>query len=68
MEIKNKLAVTRGGGKGIRREGRGRGKQREPNRGLMGTDNMGKVTVGVRGGDKAGEGNGEKGRTTVTEQ
>ena len=37
------------------------------NRGLTGTDNEGGLTVGV-GADGAGESNGEKGGTTVTEQ
>ena len=48
MEIKNKLTVMKGevtnGG-----ESRGRGKQRNMNRGLTGTDNVEGLTVGVAG-------------------
>ena len=47
-------------------ERRGRGKQRNMNRGLMGTDNGG-IDCGSRGYG-VGESNGEKGGTTVTEQ
>ena len=43
-------------------ERRGRDKQRNMNRGHMGTDNWGRLTVGV------GCSNGEKGGMTVIEQ
>lgn len=45
---------------------KGRGKQKNRNRGLMGMD-KGWLTVGV-GGDSAMESKGEKGWTTTTEQ
>ena len=45
---------------------KGRGKERNMNRGLMGTDNEG-IGCGSRG-DRVGENNGVKGGTTVTEQ
>ena len=49
-------------------ESRGRGKQRNTNRGLMGTDNRGGDRLWELGEDRAEESNGEKGVTTVTEQ
>ena len=44
-----------------------RGKQRNMNRELMGTDNVGGLTVGV-GKDRVGVSNGEKGGISVTKQ
>ena len=52
---------------GDNREKRGKGKQRNMNRGLMGTDNEGGLTVGV-GEDGVGVNNWGKCGTTVTEQ
>ena len=48
-------------------ERRRRRNPRNMNRGLLGMDNEEGLTVGVGGGEE-GESNGEKGRTTVTEQ
>ena len=66
LEIRNKLTVTRVE-KGGRYGGqKGKGKQRNVNRRLMGMDNVGGLTVGV-GRDGVGVSNREKDRTTVTE-
>ena len=46
MEIKNKLIVTRGEGGGIVEGRRGRCKQGNTNRGLMGMVNIGGVAIG----------------------
>ena len=68
--MKNTLTVTRGEGRGIVRERTGRGKSRNMNRRLVGTDNR----VGIGGGDwlwgRGGteESDREKGGTTVIEQ
>ena len=48
--------MTRGdGGRGIMEERRGRGKQRNKNRGLMGTDNVEGIAYGSGGGRGRGE-------------
>ena len=63
MEIENKLTVTRG----VMGERRGRGKTRNMNRRLMGTDNrVGIDCEGKEGG--AGETKGAKSGATVIEQ
>ena len=48
-------------------ERRGRSKPRKTNRGLAGTDNGG-IDWECWAGDRTGESNGEKGRTSVTGQ
>ena len=48
-------------------ERRGRGKQKNTNRGFMGMDNVGRINCGSRG-DRLGVSNREKGRTTIIEQ
>ena len=53
-------------GKGDNVGKKGKGKQRNMNRGLMGTKNTG--IDSESGGNRAGESNREKVRTTVTEQ
>ena len=68
MGIKNKLTVTRGEWGGDDKGKKGRGKQRNMNRGLMRTDNGVGTDCRSRVGDRAKERNGGKGRTTITEQ
>ena len=56
MEIKNKLAVTRGEGSKIVGERKGRGKQRNMNGGFLDTDNGRGLTMEVGGmGQERGE-------------
>ena len=67
MEIKNKLSDQSGVGMKLIRERRGKGKQRNTNRGLMGKGNGGEFDCGGAG-DGLGESNGQKGRTAITER
>ena len=50
MEIKNKLIVTRGEGRGDNREKRGRGNSRNMYKGPMGMDNKVGIDVWFRKG------------------